>query len=110
MDRPPENERMARFETLLEGVAKDIKEIKDSQSQQIRDIKAEKMDRTEFNLINSEYLRNITDLQQKCKEHEDQIDTQNTQLTIMSTQWKVWGIVGGIALTIIQLAVTVFVK
>src|SRR3954465_15816692 len=89
------NQRMARAETLLEIVARDVKEMKDAQAIQIREIQAQKLDRTEFNRINSEYLATQVDMQEEIKELKDTIAEQKLEITALISQLKVWLMVGG---------------
>lgn len=99
---------MARVETLLEIVSRDVKEMKDAQALQIREIQAQKMDRTEFNRLNSEYLQHQVDMEGEITDLQKAQVNLAKVIDIALAQLRVWKFIGGGAWSIILAALVYY--
>lgn len=91
---------LVELRTEMRGVRSDMKNISDGNNSRLLLLEQGKLDRTEFNRLQSESLNVHTDHETRIRGMEKGIDT-------LSTQFKTWLIAGGVLLTVIQIVVQI---
>lgn len=105
-----ERDMLIEVRTTVQAMSADLKEIKNTQANQLKGLEENKVDRAEIVRLAAEQASIHNDFEKRLNAFQEALATQDKANSTFQARVSTWGVVAILALGLIEAAIQIFVK